>query len=89
VLGSALTGMATPTATLSATAALNNTFLITRRRAIGRGACCASALGLGRRWRVCLMHSIVALRRGVVAHASAQTRYLLPATRGGIRCALG
>ena len=41
-LGSALTGMATPTATLSATAALNNTFVITRCRAIGRGAWRAS-----------------------------------------------
>src|ERR1700722_3147183 len=46
-LGSAATGIATPTATLSATAALNNTFVITRCRAVGRGACCASSAPCG------------------------------------------
>jgi hypothetical protein len=35
--GSALTGMAAPTATLSATAALSNTFVITRCRTVDRG----------------------------------------------------
>lgn len=41
-LGSALAGMATPTATVSATAALNNPFVITRCRTVGRDSCAAS-----------------------------------------------
>jgi hypothetical protein len=98
-LGSALTGMATPTAAPNATAALNKIFVTTRRRAVGRGAYCAFSAplppngyqsqrtGFGRAMEsaVCVMLSSLPSGGGRVAHASATPRYLLPATVGQLR----